>query len=78
MSTSKGWAVNNNFYNGKKFYDYTLPLGYDYGGPLFIAHYSFLGLDPHGLKDQVCRLLGAKSKSYSNQSLILHRQSKTL
>jgi hypothetical protein len=49
---NRGWAVNNNFYNGKKFYGYTLPLGYDYGGPLFFAHYSFLGLDPHGLKDQ--------------------------
>ena len=47
-----GWAVNNNFHNGKKFYGYTLPLGYDYGGPLFFAHYSFLGLDPHGLKDK--------------------------
>jgi hypothetical protein len=29
-----------------------LPLGPDYGGPLFLAHYSFLGLDPRGLKDQ--------------------------
>lgn len=48
----RGWAVNNNFYNGKKFYGYTLPLGFDYGGPLFFAHYSFLGLDPHGLKDK--------------------------
>ncbi len=24
----------------------------NYVGPLFFAHYSFLGLDPHGLKDQ--------------------------
>jgi hypothetical protein len=48
----RGWAVNNNFTNGRKFYGYTLPLGYDYGGPLFFAHYSFLGLDPHGLKDK--------------------------
>ena len=22
------------------------------GGPLFFSHYSFMGLDPHGLKDQ--------------------------
>ncbi len=48
----RGWAVNNYFHNGKKFYGYTLPLGFDYGGPLFFAHYSFLGLDPHGLKDE--------------------------
>ena len=47
-----GWAVNNYFKNGKKFYGYTLPLGFDYGGPLFFAHYSFMGLDPKGLKDQ--------------------------
>lgn len=48
----RGWAVNNYFYNGKKFFGYALPLGFDFGGPLFFAHYSFLGLDPHGLKDQ--------------------------
>ena len=48
----KGWAMSNFFFNGKKFYGYTLPLGFDYGGPLFFSHYSFLGLDPHGLKDQ--------------------------
>lgn len=45
------WAVSNHFINGKQFYGITLPLGFDYGGPLFFAHYSFLGLDPHGLKD---------------------------
>ena len=40
--------------NGKKFYDITLPLGTsgDKGGPLFFAHYSFLGLDPRNLEDQ--------------------------
>jgi hypothetical protein len=37
--------------NGKKFYDITLPLGSDYGGPLFFAHYSFMGLDPRNLSD---------------------------
>lgn len=47
----KGWAMSNFFLNGKKFYGYPLPLGFDYGGPLFFSHYSYLGLDPHGLKD---------------------------
>lgn len=47
----RGFAQSNFFKNGKKFYDITLPLGFDYGGPLFFSHYSFLGLDPHGLKD---------------------------
>jgi hypothetical protein len=38
--------------NGKSFYDIPLPLGEDLGGPLFFAHYSFLGLDPRNLSDQ--------------------------
>ena len=44
----RGWAPGR---NGKKFYDITLPLGQDYGGPLFFAHYSFMGLDPRKLSD---------------------------
>lgn len=48
----RGWAQSNFFKNGKQFYGYNLPLGFDYGGPLFFSHYSFLGLDPRGLKDQ--------------------------
>lgn len=48
----KGWATGANFKNGKTFYGYLLPLGFDYGGPLFFSHYSFLGLDPRGLKDR--------------------------
>ncbi len=47
-----GWAMSNFFFNKKSFYGYTLPLGFDYGGPLFFSHYSFLGLDPTGLKDR--------------------------
>jgi len=46
-----GWARNGGMKNGKKFYDITLPLGPDYGGPMFFAHYSFMGLDPRNLKD---------------------------
>ena len=48
----RGWAQSNFFKNGKTFYGYLLPLGFDYGGPLFFSHYSFLGLDPRGLKDR--------------------------
>ena len=48
----RGWAQSNFFKNGKEFYKTKLPLGFDYGGPLFFAHYSFLGLDPRGLKDR--------------------------
>jgi len=46
-----GWANNGAIANNKDFYGITLPLGYDYGGPLFFAHYSFLGLDPRTLHD---------------------------
>lgn len=48
----KGWAMSNFFKNGRQFYGIILPLGFDYGGPLFFAHYSFLGLNPKGLKDR--------------------------
>ncbi len=47
----EGWANNGGIVNGKSFYDITLPVGYDYGGPLFFTHYSFLGLDPRNLLD---------------------------
>ncbi|MEO6151427.1 MAG: glucoamylase family protein [Mucilaginibacter sp.] len=47
-----GWAQSDFFKNGKTFYGIKLPLGFDYGGPLFFTHYSFLGLDPKGLKDR--------------------------
>jgi hypothetical protein len=48
----RGWAQSNFFKNGKSFYNIQLPLGFDYGGPLFFSQYSFLGLDPRGLKDR--------------------------
>lgn len=48
----RGWVESSHFHNGKQFYGFTLPLGYDYGGPLFFSHYSFLGLSPRGLKDK--------------------------
>lgn len=48
----RGWAQSSFFKNGKTFYGFKLPLGFDYGGPLFFSQYSFLGLDPRGLKDE--------------------------
>ncbi len=39
------------YYNGKSYFGIKLDLGMDYGGPLFFTHYSFLGLNPNGLKD---------------------------
>jgi hypothetical protein len=48
----RGWAQGRSFKNGRRYYDIALPLGQSYGGPLFFAHYSFLGLDPRGLQDR--------------------------
>lgn len=47
-----GWADNGKMKNGKTYYGTVLPLGFEYGGPLFFSHYSFLGLDPRNLKDK--------------------------
>lgn len=47
-----GYARSGAIQNGKTFYNTVLPLGEDYGGPLFFTHYSFLGLDPRNLSDQ--------------------------
>ena len=46
-----GWARNAAMKNGKSFFNIPLPLGPDYGGPLFFEHYSFLGINPYGLSD---------------------------
>lgn len=45
------WLNSAAFLNGKTYYGMKLPLGFEYGGPLFFAHYTFMGVDPHGLKD---------------------------
>lgn len=47
----QGWASNGSMTNGNTFEGVVLPLGPDYGGPLFFSHYSFLGLDPSVLSD---------------------------
>lgn len=49
---TNGYANNGGIRNGKTYYGFLLPLGQDYGGPLFFTQYSFLGLDPRHLKDQ--------------------------
>ncbi|TDN90414.1 hypothetical protein DET49_10574 [Salegentibacter sp. 24] len=48
----QGWASNGNMVNNRQHYGLDLPLGPAYGGPLFFAHYSFIGLDPRNLSDQ--------------------------
>lgn len=48
---TNGWAQNGGIKNGNSYYGIPLPLGPTYGGPLFFAHYSFLGINPNGLSD---------------------------
>lgn len=47
-----GFASGPGFQNGRSYHGIELPLGMDHGGPLFIAQYSFCGLDPRGLSDR--------------------------
>jgi hypothetical protein len=46
-----GWARNGAIQNGDTYYGIQLPLGPPMGGPLFFAHYSFLGINPTNLSD---------------------------
>jgi len=46
------WAQGTNFKNGNQYYSFELPLGPEMGGPLFFAHYSFLGLNPNIIYDE--------------------------
>lgn len=48
----EGFASGADFQNGRRYHGIELPLGVDHGGPLFIAQYSFCGLDPRGLMDR--------------------------
>jgi hypothetical protein len=47
----QGWAGSGNYRNGQTYYGNTLQVGPAAGGPLFFAHYSFLGFDPRRKKD---------------------------
>jgi len=51
-----GWARGGAIRSDNKAYGYPLILKHngaeEYGGPLFWAHYSYIGLNPRGLKDR--------------------------
>ena len=52
----EGWARSGKINDTTTAFGHTLSLSHNgapkYGGPLFWSHYSFLGLDPRGLKDR--------------------------
>jgi len=54
---TNGWAGNGSMKNGSSYYGVALPLGPPDGGPLFFAHYSFLGINPNNLSDAYANYL---------------------
>lgn len=49
-----GWASSSGYFINQTYYGYKLWVGDPYGGPLFFAHYSFLGFDPRNKRDNYC------------------------
>ncbi len=47
----QGWKSSTSYLNGNTYYNLQLPLGPSMGGPLFLSQYSFLGINPTGLKE---------------------------
>jgi hypothetical protein len=50
----KGWSGSSEgekYVNGTKYFGIKLDVGVGSGGPLFFAHYSYMGFDPHLLTD---------------------------
>ncbi len=55
MDYRRGWSGSNDgdhYANGQTYYGIRLDVGVGTGGPLFFTHYSFLGFDPHALRDR--------------------------
>jgi len=46
-----GWARSGAMALNQSYYGYPLYVGYAYGGPMFFAHYSFVGFDPRSKHD---------------------------
>jgi hypothetical protein len=69
----KGWARNGDIVSKQVTYGLPLLLKHndleEYGGPLFWSHYTYLGLDPHGLSDTYADYW----KVNLNQSLINYK-----
>ncbi len=46
-----GLSEGDHYANGTKYFGIKLDVGVGSGGPLFFAHYSYMGFDPHSLTD---------------------------
>lgn len=64
---TEGWAENGAIVDEREVEGYRLRLRYQgvEAGPLFWAHYSFLGLDPRGLRDDYCEDYFGEMRNYS-------------
>jgi hypothetical protein len=60
----ESWATADAFRNGRTYHGIVLPLGPDWGGPLFLSQYAFLGLDPRGLRDRYADY-GAQARAHA-------------
>ncbi|HLF33524.1 MAG TPA: glucoamylase family protein [Cyclobacteriaceae bacterium] len=69
----QGWARGGDIITDVTSYGYKLALKHNgaekFGGPLFWAHYSYLGLDPRGLKD-----LYADYWEHNRNHVLINRQ----
>jgi len=45
-------AAGDHYVNGQRYYGIKLDVGVGSGGPLFFAHYSYMGFDPRGVRDR--------------------------
>ncbi|MCS6930490.1 MAG: T9SS type A sorting domain-containing protein [Saprospiraceae bacterium] len=49
-----GWAANSTYCTPAVYFGYPIYTGLGGGGPMFFAHYSYLGFDPRGWRDACC------------------------
>jgi exo beta-1,2-glucooligosaccharide sophorohydrolase (non-reducing end) len=49
---AKTEAAGDHYVNGRSYFGIQLDVGVGTGGPLFFAHYSYMGFDPRGLRDR--------------------------
>jgi hypothetical protein len=68
-----GWKNSSSFFNGNSYYGLNLPLGPNYGGPLFFEQYTFLGVNPTGLVEGAINY----ATQTKNHSLINYNYCKT-
>ena len=68
-----GWAGSSYYINGYSFYGNLLKVGWDYGGPLFFAHYSFVGFDPRNISDSYANYFdNNRSAALIHQAYCIH------